>query len=186
MSHWRSPSLRGLAWSSIGLTRLAEDRRPGEVAGDVDCVSGCAVLMRREDVLRAGGLDDAFFMYFEETDLFRRLRASGARVHYAPVTTVLHEGAGASRKVPARTFLEFRRSCILYHRKHGGAFSAAGARALLALGHAMRLAPLCAASVLPGRLGAHARGRRSLHAKALWWLLTARGLVPGRGAYAGD
>ena len=86
----------------------------------MDAVSGCVFLLRRELVQAVGGLDEGYFMYFEETDLCRRARGAGFAVLYAPVASFTHFVGGSTRLARKRNFLEFRRSLVRYHRKHGG------------------------------------------------------------------
>ncbi len=55
--------------------------------------SAAAVLLRREAFLRAGGFDEALFLYAEDVDLSWRLRAAGGRCLYAP-RAVFHHRSG--------------------------------------------------------------------------------------------
>jgi GT2 family glycosyltransferase len=55
-------------------------------------LSGGHILLRREAIAAAGGLfDPHFFMYFEDTDLCRRLRLSGSRLYILPAARAVHE-----------------------------------------------------------------------------------------------
>jgi GT2 family glycosyltransferase len=63
----------------------------------VPWVKGAALAIRREAFETVGGFDSSFFLYFEETELCYRLSTAGWEIHFAPVTTVLHE-ANASTK----------------------------------------------------------------------------------------
>ncbi len=54
-------------------------------------LSGGHVLLKREAVERAGGLfDPRYFLYFEDTDLFLRLRKAGYRLWVEPRARVVH------------------------------------------------------------------------------------------------
>ena len=101
---------------ALGVVPASPD--PESPARDVDYVSGAALTVRREAVEQVGGFDDRFFLYFEETDLCRRIRLSGRRVVYLPAARVRHhEGASRDkRSVPAMA--EFYRSLDRYLRKH--------------------------------------------------------------------
>jgi GT2 family glycosyltransferase len=57
---------------------------------------GAAVLYRREMLRDVGGLDETFFMYYEDTDLSWRMRLAGWRVLYEPTAVVDHVHAGSS------------------------------------------------------------------------------------------
>ncbi|MDU8943271.1 glycosyltransferase family 2 protein [Ovoidimarina sediminis] len=65
---------------------------------EVDIVTGCFLLIRRELWDRLGGFDLSFFMYGEEADLCLRARALGASPRFTPEATIVHLG-GASEPV---------------------------------------------------------------------------------------
>jgi GT2 family glycosyltransferase len=182
-SAWRDPSLIWLALAALGVNKLKrlnferyQDKEFTEPA-EVDCVSGCAMMIRRELLEELGGFDEDYFMYFEETDFCLRARRHGNKVHHAPVGEFLHEEGGTTKTVRLRTFLDFRRSQILFHMKHGGTAAAIAARGLLAMGSAIRVPPLAVLS-MTGR-GGRARARLGLHWNGLAWLVNPfGGLVP--------
>jgi GT2 family glycosyltransferase len=137
------------------------------------------MMIRRDLLERLGGLDEDYFMYFEETDFCVRTRKLGLKVHYAPVGEFLHEAGGTSKSVRLRTYLDFRRSQILFHLKHGGAGSALAARALLAASSAVRVPPLMVLSATRGANREGARARLKPNLSGLRWLLNpASRLVP--------
>jgi GT2 family glycosyltransferase len=182
-SCWRDPSLVWMALGALGLSRLKPFKfaRYGERTftepAEVDSVCGCAMMIRRDLLVDLGGLDEDYFMYFEETDFCLRARRHGKQVHHAPVGEFVHEGGGTSKSVRLRTFLDFKRSEILYHRKHGGVATAIAARGLLTLGAALRVPPLALLSLLG--TSERARTQLELHWKGLLWLINPLGgLVP--------
>ncbi len=67
---------------------------------DVDWCTGEALLLLTDTFRSVGGFDEGFFMYFEETDLQRRLARLGCRRVYLPSVVVTHEGGGSTD--PAR------------------------------------------------------------------------------------
>jgi N-acetylglucosaminyl-diphospho-decaprenol L-rhamnosyltransferase len=84
---------------------------------EVEWISGSAFLLRREALDRVGLLDERFFLYAEEVDLFRRLREDGWRVLFTPELEVLHEG-GVSTGRSRRMHLIHSHSVYLYFEKH--------------------------------------------------------------------
>lgn len=67
------------------------DTHQYDVPGDRDFVTGCALLVRRAALERAGLLDERFFMYYEETEWCVRIRRAGLRVVHVPRACVLHK-----------------------------------------------------------------------------------------------
>lgn len=65
-----------LPWPSVGFSVSPRVRRPV----DVDWLSGACLLVRREVIDRVGPLDGSFFMYGEDMDWCRRMRAAGGRL----------------------------------------------------------------------------------------------------------
>ena len=101
---------------------------PAEPA-EVDWVTGAFMIVRREALAKAGLFDPAFFLYCEEVDLCRRIKAAGFGVLYWPEIRVIHLHGESSRRVSTHLFsqddsqvaLWRMRSLFLYYRKHHGA-----------------------------------------------------------------
>jgi len=62
----------------------------GTVPREVDFVSGCAMLLRREVPERVGLLDERFFLYYEEVEWCVRARRAGFRIIHVPPARVWH------------------------------------------------------------------------------------------------
>ncbi len=101
---------------------------PG-VAAQVDWVPGAFMIAPRALIQQLGGFDPRFFLYYEEVDLCRRVRAAGKAVWYWPSLEVVHVGGASSRTVTEQVWSETgaqlerwrMRSRFLYYRKHHGA-----------------------------------------------------------------
>lgn len=102
------------------LRRYYCDDLPSDDTVEVDWVVGAALLIRREAHTAAGGLDESFFMYSEELDWQRRLRAAGWKVVHFPEARVVHHAARSSAQVPAATHIRFNISKVRYFRKYHG------------------------------------------------------------------
>jgi GT2 family glycosyltransferase len=100
---------------------------PNEAA-DVDWVPGAFSILRREALAKTGLFDPAFFLYYEEVDLCRRVKDAGYRVLYWPDVVVTHVGGESGRqlrslkfsKMGAQVVLWRMRATLLYYRKHHG------------------------------------------------------------------
>lgn len=55
---------------------------------DVEWVVGGCFMIRRDLFTELGGFDERFFLFFEDTDLCRRVRSLGKRIVYFPSVTV--------------------------------------------------------------------------------------------------
>jgi N-acetylglucosaminyl-diphospho-decaprenol L-rhamnosyltransferase len=84
------------------LDRWAVVRRLGSSCEAVDWVSGSSMMIRPEVFAAVGGLDENYFLFFEETDLCRRARRAGFTTWYVPESRVMHIG-GASTAVNSGT-----------------------------------------------------------------------------------
>jgi N-acetylglucosaminyl-diphospho-decaprenol L-rhamnosyltransferase len=102
---------------------------------EVDWVSGACMLIRRDAFARCGGFDAEFFLYWEDADLCRRLRAMGYTIRYAPDLRVRHAVGQSSRTARPLAIRAFHASALRYYRKHlaRGPVDTALARAILAV-----------------------------------------------------
>src|SRR5215212_3911036 len=119
------PSLRtGLLGRRSLLTRLlvrarrypSEFQRVQGSGGTVDWVSGACALVRRAAFEEVGGFDEAYWMYWEDADLCRRLVDEGWDVHFEPAAAVQH-ATGASGVSP-RTIRAFHKSAARFATRH--------------------------------------------------------------------
>lgn len=91
---------------------------PDEEA-EVDAVVGAFALIRREALLDAGILlDESFYMYGEDLDLFLRVRKAGWTIQYNPAVTVLHYKGQSTRQRSNLMIWHFYRSMIVFYNKH--------------------------------------------------------------------
>jgi GT2 family glycosyltransferase len=60
--------------------------------------NGASALLRRRALDEVGLLDEAFFMYYEDTDLSWRLRLQGWKILYQPAAVVDHKHAASSQE----------------------------------------------------------------------------------------
>jgi GT2 family glycosyltransferase len=93
-------------------------------------------MARREALEAVNGFDEGFFLYEEDADLCRRIRAAGWRVVFTPAAEITHQLGRSMDRAPQRARLEYHRSHLRYYRKHNGLL-ARGALRLLLLGRGL-------------------------------------------------
>ncbi|GAB4469448.1 MAG: glycosyltransferase family 2 protein [Anaerolineae bacterium] len=133
---------------------------------EVDWLQGAALLVRRKAIEQCGLLDEGFFMYSEELDWQRRIKAAGWRIVYYPGAQIIHYGGKSSEQVVALLHIHFQTSKIRYFRKYHGWLAADALRGFLLLSYAVQLA-LEAAKGLIG----HKRPLRRARVQAYWQVL---------------
>lgn len=85
---------------------------------EVDWVAGSCMAVKADAFAKVGGMDEQFFLYWEDADLCKRLKEAGWRTVYLPSAVVIH-GVGRSRRhARALSIRAFHRSAYLYFAKH--------------------------------------------------------------------
>lgn len=84
----------------------------------VDWVTGCCLLVRRDCWRDLRGLDERFFLYYEDVDLCRRAAQRGWSVWYDPALTITHHRPLHLRQVPPHVRLITRHALLTYARTH--------------------------------------------------------------------
>jgi GT2 family glycosyltransferase len=91
-------------------------------------VPGAFAIIRRDLIEQIGFFDPRFFLYYEEVDLCRRIKAAGFKIAYWPDLRISHIGGESSKTVTGVSFsskgsqltLWRMRSQLLYYRKWHG------------------------------------------------------------------
>lgn len=109
-----------------------KDRGQYDAIGEVDRITGCAMMCRREVVERVGMLDDRFFIYCEELDWCLRIRRAGYRLAVVKDSVIWHKGHRDAGRIgrPFIAYLQTRNQLLLL-RKNSNDFAAGGAGALV-------------------------------------------------------
>lgn len=139
---------------------------------EVDIVSGCFFLIRRELWDRLGGFDPAFFMYGEEADLCLRARALGARPMVTPDAVIIHHG-GASERVAEDRLVRLLDAKVRLIRRHWSRGSQRLGLCLIALWPLTRAAGCTLLSIARPELKERARVWRAVWSRRSTWLREA-------------
>jgi len=117
-------------------------RLMGSVAEQVDWLPGAAMMVRRQVIERLGGLDQTYFLYYEETDFCLKVKKAGYTVWYVPESRVMHiagQSTGVTgfqrvaKPLPDYWFESRRR----YFAKNHGLAYAVATDAVLLVSHAL-------------------------------------------------
>lgn len=91
---------------------------------EVENIIGAAVMLPRKVFEQVGGFDEKFFLWFEDTDLLKRISLAGYKIVYYPTAVVEHKiGSSTSQVNRLRRQTWWNKSLIHYSRKHLGWFS---------------------------------------------------------------
>lgn len=112
------------------LTELRQQRRsPDWIAREtareqfVDWVSGACLLVRRQDAVRAGLLDERFFLYTEDVDFCHAVRMLGRKILFVPTAEITHLRGRSRASQPAASHAAYRRSHVEFYKKHHPLFA---------------------------------------------------------------
>lgn len=162
------PSLLNLTLQLSGLAKLSDWRFLGryhmrswarDTTCEVEVISGCYMLVRREILSQVGGLDEAFFFYGEETDWCQRIRAAGWKLAFVPLGAITHHGGGSVQALNHHRDVLLSEATIRLHRKHAGIFGGLIAFGLIFAFNASRAFYWSVAAFLVRSDRARARGR---------------------------
>ncbi len=93
---------------------------------EVDWMGGSNLFLRKSCLDKVGLFDEKFFMYFEETDLCKRIKENGFKVFFIPYSSIIHfEGSSfeANNTINFSKARIFAQSKCYYFKKHHGLLS---------------------------------------------------------------
>lgn len=92
-----------VSWAPLSrlLQRWRVARVMAPVPQAVDWCAGASMMLRRAVLAQTAGLDESFFLYFEEAEFCWRARRAGFETWYVPASRVVHI-AGQSTKLTER------------------------------------------------------------------------------------
>lgn len=113
------PSLARAVWEQF-LPRGHRKYRPGWRirSGPVDWVTGCCMLVNQAMIDDLGGMDEDFFLYYEEVAFSRSAQDRGWRVVFDDKASVIHRHPLQNRPVSPKMRVILRHSKLLYFLKH--------------------------------------------------------------------
>ncbi|MCS6860300.1 MAG: glycosyltransferase family 2 protein [Abditibacteriales bacterium] len=118
-----------------------------------DWVGGVCLVARRAVWEKLGGLDEGFYIFFEETDFCRRARHAGWKVAHVLDAEIVHFGGQNTGEgwMHETKFLIYCRSQLRYFRKHHRLWELVALRVGSAIGFLLKTALWSLISLAPSR-----------------------------------
>lgn len=123
---YRRTLLGQTAWGKAETDRFLMKDFDHQRPRDVDWLMGSCYLLRDKAIKEVGGMDERFFLYFEDVDWCRRFWEKKWRVTYYPEAEFSHYYQRSSRqggvlgKLTNRAFREHIKSAVKYFWKYRG------------------------------------------------------------------
>jgi N-acetylglucosaminyl-diphospho-decaprenol L-rhamnosyltransferase len=133
-------ALLGWWWPANPWTKAYRRESGGPVEAPCGWLSGSCLLLRRKAFEAVGGFDKAYFMYFEDLDLGRRIADAGWQSVYVPDAVVTHTGGHSTQKYRAAMLRAHHASAYRYLSRQYAGPRWAPVRVLLRAGLAARYA----------------------------------------------
>jgi N-acetylglucosaminyl-diphospho-decaprenol L-rhamnosyltransferase len=113
------PNLARTVWEQF----IPRERRKYQAgwrirSGPVDWVTGACMLVNSEMIAALGGMDEDFFLYYEEVAFSHSARQAGWRVEYDASVSVIHRHPLQNRAISPKMRVITRHSKLLYFLKH--------------------------------------------------------------------
>lgn len=105
----------------VRVGRKAFDRPAYSKTQEFDYLFGCAFLIRTQSLKEVGLFDTSFFMYYEDSDICRRMRDAGWKNVRVGSAIIRHKASLSSKLVPEKmVYLRARNRSWFYRRyRHG-------------------------------------------------------------------
>ena len=109
---------------------------------EVEQVCGACFFVRAEAFKQLDGFDEAYFMYFEDTDFCVRLRRAGWRIYFLPQARIQHRlgaSSGGDWRLRALMIASYNESRYYFFTRNGGWLCGQTLRFIVLLGAVLRL-----------------------------------------------
>ncbi len=87
-------------------------------ARPVPCLLGAFMLIRKPVLDKIGGLDEQYFLMYEDVDWCKRAGDAGYELHFWPGAYITHLGGESWKQEPIETYANSHASAMLYFHKH--------------------------------------------------------------------
>jgi hypothetical protein len=83
-------------------------------------LGGMCLLVRREVINQIGGMDENFFIYYDDTDFCWRAKNMGWKIYYLPSVSVIHHLSKGVRQFSEFLYPKIFESELYFFKKHYG------------------------------------------------------------------
>ena len=102
---------------SIGHTK--KDKGQYDQIKRVDCVSGCAMFIKKDVILKMENfLDHEYFLYYEDMDSCVRTKKLGYEILYVPYSKIWHKTSSSSKKAGYTAGFYTARNVFIFMKKY--------------------------------------------------------------------
>jgi GT2 family glycosyltransferase len=86
---------------------------------EVDVVSGMFMLVRRAAIEQVGLMDEAYFIYAEETDWCFRFKRAGWKCAFTTIARIIHldGGSKSTEQTSVKMFVQQQKSLLIFYKK---------------------------------------------------------------------
>jgi GT2 family glycosyltransferase len=106
-------------WTSQHAGQNEDDTGQFAAPRQVDWISGCAIMVRRQAIQQVGALDERFFYYWEETEWCLRIARAGWSIVQVPAAKMRHKGVSRDyRPGPSVAYYNTRNRLFMMSKHH--------------------------------------------------------------------
>jgi len=114
----KNKTAEGLTWTK-DFNRLTKIENQYAEIKRVDWVSGAAMLIRREIFDLVKGFDERYFLYYEDSDICKRISDLGYPVFFYPFSRIIHlKGEKTNKNFMLNSYYHSKKSQLIYYKRH--------------------------------------------------------------------
>ena len=118
---WYGGGVANLSKGVISHIGIRENHENYSCQTETDYVTGCCMIIHKDNYLKLGGFDQSFFMYNEDVDLCLRAKEIGINCIYIPSAMIYHKvslSTGGNYSIK-KILLKFKSSYTLFRKYFG-------------------------------------------------------------------
>jgi len=115
---------------------------------EIDVVTGCYMLVRRDAIEQVGMMDERYFIYCEEVDWCYRFKKNGWKILFTPEPKIIHYGGQTVKQMKRKFQFQLMGSKLIFMKLHKGKLKFVLACFLIALFFLLRIPYWLAVAIL--------------------------------------